>query len=279
MGKVKGACIGLGIHVGTAAKGAGTGGTTAGGHGSGYSGYSSGHSGYSGYGYSGYNTGLSGYGANYTAYSGPAAKADWRDMAITLCIDWNQDVIDNEFDPSTLVVHPDQSVHEHAETGQKATLTLQDCLRLFTTNEKLGPEDPWYCPTCKEHRQAWKKFDIWSVPPILVVHLKRFQYDRYSRDKLGMLVDFPIQSLDLSQFILNKDGPPPIYDLFAISNHSGGLGGGHYTAFGKNKDSNNWFLFNDSSCQQVDENVLKSNSAYVLFYQLHDFEKYFTPTV
>jgi hypothetical protein len=50
-------------------------------------------------------------------------------------------VITNFFEK---VVQPDQSVQEHAETGQKATLTLQDCLRLFTTNEKLGPEDPWY---------------------------------------------------------------------------------------------------------------------------------------
>lgn len=67
----------------------------------------------------------------------------------------------------------------NAEQTRKDQLTLADCLRLFTTNEKLGPEDPWYCPNCKEHRQAWKKFDIWNIPPILVVHLKRFQYDRY----------------------------------------------------------------------------------------------------
>ena len=31
----------------------------------------------------------------------------------------------------------------------------------------------------------------------------------------------------------------PIYDLYAISNHYGGLGGGHYTAFAKNGDQ--WF--------------------------------------
>ncbi len=44
-----------------------------------------------------------------------------------------------------------------------------------------------------------------------------------------MLVEFPLEGLDLSSFVLSKTDKPPIYDLFAVSNHSGGLGGGHYT--------------------------------------------------
>lgn len=50
-----------------------------------------------------------------------------------------------------------------------------------------------YCPNCKEHQQATKKLDLWSLPPVLVVHLKRFSYSRYMRDKLDTLVDFPIK--------------------------------------------------------------------------------------
>lgn len=33
-----------------------------------------------------------------------------------------------------------------------------------------------YCSRCKEHRQATKKFDIWSLPNVVVMHFKRF-YD------------------------------------------------------------------------------------------------------
>jgi len=50
-----------------------------------------------------------------------------------------------------------------------------------------------YCPTCKKHQQATKKFDLWSLPRILVVHLKRFSYNRCWRDKLDTVVDFPIR--------------------------------------------------------------------------------------
>ena len=31
-----------------------------------------------------------------------------------------------------------------------------------------------------------------------------------------------------------KKGQKAIYDLYAVSNHFGGMGGGHYTAFAKN---------------------------------------------
>lgn len=50
-----------------------------------------------------------------------------------------------------------------------------------------------YCPNCKKHQQATKKFDLWSLPKILVVHLKRFSYSRYWRDKLDTVVEFPIR--------------------------------------------------------------------------------------
>lgn len=50
-----------------------------------------------------------------------------------------------------------------------------------------------YCPNCKRHQQATKKFDLWSLPKILVVHLKRFSYSRYWRDKLDTVVEFPVR--------------------------------------------------------------------------------------
>ncbi|KAG4919683.1 hypothetical protein JHK85_057964 [Glycine max] len=64
-----------------------------------------------------------------------------------------------------------------------------------------------------------------------------------------------------------KDGPSYVYDLYAISNHYGGLGGGHYTAYCKLIDENKWFHFDDSHVSSVTEAEIKSSAAYVLFYQ------------
>lgn len=48
-----------------------------------------------------------------------------------------------------------------ATRAQKTSLTLDECINQFTTVEKLGADDPWYCPRCKKHQMANKKFDIW----------------------------------------------------------------------------------------------------------------------
>uniref|UniRef100_A0A8C0B569 Ubiquitin carboxyl-terminal hydrolase n=1 Tax=Buteo japonicus TaxID=224669 RepID=A0A8C0B569_9AVES len=153
---------------------------------------------------------------------------------------------------------------------KKPFVKLKDCIELFTTKEKLGAEDPWYCPNCKEHQQATKKLDLWSLPPVLVVHLKRFSYSRYMRDKLDTLVDFPINDLDMSEFLINPNAGPCRYNLIAVSNHYGGMGGGHYTAFAKNKDDGKWYYFDDSSVSTACEDQIVSKAAYVLFYQRQD---------
>lgn len=44
--------------------------------------------------------------------------------------------------------------------------------------------------------QADKKLDLWSLPEVLVVHLKRFSYSRWNRDKLDTQVG--AQTLQLS---------------------------------------------------------------------------------
>ena len=89
-----------------------------------------------------------------------------------------------------------------------------------------------YCPGCKKHCQAIKKLDLWRLPEILVIHLKKFSYSRFSKNKLETYVDFPIDNFDLSPYIAQSNGMScNRYMLYAVSNHYGSMGGGHYTAF------------------------------------------------
>ncbi|CAH9115478.1 unnamed protein product [Cuscuta epithymum] len=147
------------------------------------------------------------------------------------------------------------------------SISLYKCLEAFLKEEPLGPEDMWYCPVCKEHRQASKKLDLWRLPEILVIHLKRFSFNRFLKNKLETFVDFPIHDLELSSYIANKGGHSSFrYMLYAISNHYGSMGGGHYTAFVR-QGGDQWYDFDDSYVSPINADKIKTSAAYVLFYR------------
>ncbi|CAL5357245.1 unnamed protein product [Camellia sinensis] len=148
------------------------------------------------------------------------------------------------------------------------SVSLYKCLEAFSKEEPLGLEDMWYCPGCKKHRQASKKLDLWRLPEILVIHLKRFSYSRFSKNKLEAYVNFPVHDLDLSTYIAYGNGQScNRYMLYAISNHYGSMGGGHYTAFVHHGGTNQWYDFDDGHVSPISEDRIKTSAAYVLFYR------------
>ncbi|KAH3732793.1 Ubiquitin carboxyl-terminal hydrolase 10 [Pelomyxa schiedti] len=185
--------------------------------------------------------------------------------AVYFAVTWKQTAID-----STPIIENSMMVIPHPsckETQAEATssLSLDYCLQLFTRNEKLNQQNMWYCPHCKEHKQAFKKLDVWRLPKVLVVHLKRFVYEGAWREKICTNVDFP-QEWDLTPHARHSD--QAVYSLYAVSSHSGGLGGGHYTAYCRHSETSRWYLFNDSSTSPVAAHDVRGPSAYVLFYVL-----------
>ncbi|CAL5430101.1 unnamed protein product [Camellia sinensis] len=188
---------------------------------------------------------------------------------VKVMLDWT-DKEHKLYDSSYLKDVPE--VHKTELTMKKTrqeAISLFSCLDAFLKEEPLGPDDMWYCPRCKEHRQATKKLDLWRLPDILVFHLKRFSYSRYLKNKLDTFVNFPIHNLDLSKYVKFNDafGQSHVYELYAISNHYGGLGGGHYSAYAKLIDDSRWFHFDDAHVSPVSEAEVKTSAAYVLFYQ------------
>ena len=130
---------------------------------------------------------------------------------------------------------------------KKSGVSLEDCFSETSKGERLTQDNAWYCNRCKELRQAQKTLEIWTAPDILVVHLKRFSANRNFRDKVDILVDFPTEGLDLTDRIGLNEGKSTIYDLIAVDNHYGGLGGGHYTAFAKNFVDGKWYEYNGTA--------------------------------
>jgi hypothetical protein len=172
-------------------------------------------------------------------------------------------------------------------------VTLDKCFETFTKPERLDEHNMWYCSQCKEHVRAMKTMQLWRLPNILVITLKRFEFKHIlRRDKLDTLVDFPLDGLDMSKHCAYsartngdsfvQDSVPAVYDLFGVTNHYGRMGFGHYTAFARRWDengmSNDWALFDDASVQSVGDgrgvngrNGIVSPAAYILFYRRRTF--------
>ena len=65
------------------------------------------------------------------------------------------------------------------------------------------------------------------------------------------------------------------YDTYGVSNHHGGLNGGHYTAFAKNRLDKSWYLFDDSSVSRVSQSDVCTSAAYVLFLHQQQTDTHF----
>lgn len=123
-------------------------------------------------------------------------------------------------------------------------VSLEECFEETSKSEILSEDNAWYCGRCKELRRATKKLEIWTAPDILVLHLKRFSTNSRLRDKIDVLVDFPVEGLSLEDKVGLPEEKSLQYDLFAVDNHYGGLGGGHYTAFAQNFLDKKWYEYN-----------------------------------
>ncbi|KAF3705843.1 Ubiquitin carboxyl-terminal hydrolase 2 [Channa argus] len=146
-------------------------------------------------------------------------------------------------------------------------VTLKDCLRLFTKEDVLDGEERPTCNKCKARRKCTKKFSIQKFPRILVLHLKRFSDSNIRASKLSTYVNFPLKDLDLREFA-SESSERAVYNLYAVSNHSGNALGGHYTAYCRNQTLGEWYSYNDSRVNPMSSSQVRSSNAYVLFYEL-----------
>ena len=142
--------------------------------------------------------------------------------------------------------------------------TLIDCFNLYVEGETLDGENGWINEATKERIDIKKKIQFWSFPNILVIDLKRFNT---RLQKSQVLVTFPIDNLDLSEYVIGYKKNSYKYELYGVCNHSGGVMGGHYTAYVKNANGK-WYHFNDTSVSEVGLlDSIVSPKAYVLFYR------------
>ncbi|XP_073473192.1 ubiquitin carboxyl-terminal hydrolase 16 [Aquarana catesbeiana] len=189
--------------------------------------------------------------------------------------------------------------------------SVLSCLYQFTRKEDLVGNNQLLCNTCTQrqaktikHHNKEKKFVytnakkqmlVSAPPPILTLHLKRFQQNGFNLHKINKHIKFS-EVIDLAPFSTVKcknisDGEDRLlYTLYGVIEHSGTMRSGHYTAYVKSRIPNphlcdlvlrgvlpevpiaeptkgHWFHISDSHVQAVPVNKVLTSQAYLLFYE------------
>lgn len=216
-----------------------------------------------------------------------------------------EEVVEEEEVKEYTVVNQDPELAFHTlserKVPEKQECSVQSCLFQFTEVETLTQNNSLLCVACTKRQagtdkaggskknvytDALKQMLISSPPPVLTLHLKRFQQSGYSICKVNRHVQFPL-ILDLAPFCAAKcknttEGDTQVlYSLYGMVEHSGTMRSGHYTAYVKVRpeiSSSNglpaeepprgsWFHISDTSVQPVSESKVQSCQAYLLFYE------------
>jgi ubiquitinyl hydrolase 1 len=156
--------------------------------------------------------------------------------------------------------------------------SLYQCMDAFVREEVLEKGNAWHCPKCKKPRRSTKRLSLARLPPVLIIHLKRFTFRGPASNKIETPVVFATDALDLSNFmppplppgtsvrgipISESQRPPYLYDLFAVTHHFGTLHSGHYTASVRTQGI--WYYCDDSRITPSDAQI-QTSSPYVLFF-------------
>jgi len=156
----------------------------------------------------------------------------------------------------------DLALPESKESG--ARFTLLECIDIYTKVEIMDGDNMYQNDNTGKKEIAHKQLMFWSLPEVFIVSLKRFSN---SINKNQAMVSFPLETLDMSPYVVGYDKYSYKYELCGVCNHSGGIFGGHYTAFIKNA-SGKWYHFNDASVEEVyDPMSIITPKAYCFFYR------------
>ncbi|KAJ5176850.1 uncharacterized protein N7482_002727 [Penicillium canariense] len=141
--------------------------------------------------------------------------------------------------------------------------TLDDSFRDYIQVETLEGENKYDAGPPYGLQDAKKGVIFESFPPVLHLHLKRFEYDlnALTMMKVNDRHVFPME-FDAAPYLSeNADMSESwVYELHGVLVHSGSLDAGHYYAFLKPTKDGHWYRFDDDRVNRATEKeVLEEN--------------------
>uniref|UniRef100_A0A8C7U360 Ubiquitin carboxyl-terminal hydrolase n=1 Tax=Oncorhynchus mykiss TaxID=8022 RepID=A0A8C7U360_ONCMY len=155
--------------------------------------------------------------------------------------------------------------------------TVQEALETLVARESVQG----YTTKTKQEIEISRRVTLEELPPVLVLHLKRFVFEKTGGcQKLIKNIDYPVD-LEISKDLLSSGVRSKIfkgqrtYRLFAVVYHHGNSAtGGHYTTDVFHIGLNGWLRIDDQSVKVINQyQVMKQTAertAYLLYYRRVD---------
>ncbi|XP_024151102.1 ubiquitin carboxyl-terminal hydrolase 10 isoform X7 [Oryzias melastigma] len=155
--------------------------------------------------------------------------------------------------------------------------TVQEALETLVARESVQG----YTSKTKQEIEISRRVTLEELPPVLVLHLKRFVFEKTGGcQKLIKNVDYPVD-LEISKDLLSSGVRSKIlkgqrtYRLFAVVYHHGNSAtGGHYTTDVFHIGLNGWLRIDDQTVKIINQyQVVKQTAertAYLLYYRRVD---------
>ncbi|KAL6892410.1 hypothetical protein HDV57DRAFT_179722 [Trichoderma longibrachiatum] len=153
------------------------------------------------------------------------------------------------------------------DIGSPDVHSVVDALRGLTRPERL--QGDFNSPRGKDV-MATKQVFIESLPPVLILHLKRFQFDAEGRGtvKIWKKIGYPLE-LEIPREALSRqrrqnldNASMPRYRLISVVYHHGkNASGGHYTVDVRRQDGREWIRLDDTVIRRIrPEDVAESGT-------------------
>lgn len=150
-------------------------------------------------------------------------------------------------------------------------LTLESCLAWTTRETQLDEADAYECDKCKQRNRAIRKINIWRMPKVLIICIKRFiavyANGQVRLDKNNSNVSIP-EELDVSNYMTVPEiaKGKTKYELYSVAHHIGNQHGGHCYSYLKTP-ANDWFAVDDGNIHKLNHPSLNGSTPYLLFYR------------
>ena len=161
--------------------------------------------------------------------------------------------------------------NNYMQMNQNNRVNLYECFFYNQKTDFFIGENRNYCNLCQQLCDSLYTSKIYVSPNVLVLILNRGKGNIYD-----VKLDFT-ETIDITQFVLQKDKPQMIYNLYGVITHIGQSGpSAHFVASCRSPINNQWYRYNDAMVNPItnfQKEVIEFGTPYILFYQKNSKKK------